>query len=491
MLSRSDSGLTLVHSDPLARKNEQQQLEIKTQSKKIVELEDIVDNLEDVIVKYKKQAEDLLACQEQPVSSWMRDMVGENEELKAELRSATISIEDMTRKCTKMAAELETASTQEESLKLKIEEAQYQKNLMSMDFAKQEKILKDFVEQLMQEIETKYNECEKINEESSKMKNRINKIGLLLSDEERQDSDGCKVNENGSDDVFKSVDLQVYKMVENEKMLRKEKQELCELVEFLENEEAIMLEDTENFKVAANELKAENNALEMVKKDFENKIEFWTQYCRELYHSIKLEGQKFEELKAKCKRVGKVANCERAKRKKLAQQNKCLVKLLKASQANARFETKLKNTLGAKNLDLQMDLQSFKDIFESYDEKVKSGILESLRFDQLVEKNKEFENEVQFLESSLKRNKKELSICKTGWERTKVELDEEIKNKVMLGEKLNEISAKKDKFEIDVKNRDKAIYDLQHEISKLEDKVEKRHRPQLSCLQKFVRCSLG
>ena len=52
-LSRSDSGLTLINSDSLVRKNEQQQLEIETQSKKIVELEDIVDNLEDVIVKCK------------------------------------------------------------------------------------------------------------------------------------------------------------------------------------------------------------------------------------------------------------------------------------------------------------------------------------------------------------------------------------------------------------------------------------------------------
>ena len=52
-LSRSDSGLTLVNSDSLVRKNEQQQLEIETKSKKIVELEDIVYNLEDVIVKCK------------------------------------------------------------------------------------------------------------------------------------------------------------------------------------------------------------------------------------------------------------------------------------------------------------------------------------------------------------------------------------------------------------------------------------------------------
>ena len=52
-LSQSDSGLKLANSDSLARKNEQQQLEIETQSKKIVELEDIVDNLEDVIIKCK------------------------------------------------------------------------------------------------------------------------------------------------------------------------------------------------------------------------------------------------------------------------------------------------------------------------------------------------------------------------------------------------------------------------------------------------------
>ena len=52
-LSRSDSGLKLVNSDSLIRKNEQQQLEIEIQSKKIVQLEDIVYNLEDVIVKCK------------------------------------------------------------------------------------------------------------------------------------------------------------------------------------------------------------------------------------------------------------------------------------------------------------------------------------------------------------------------------------------------------------------------------------------------------
>ena len=411
-------------------------------------------------------------------------MVGENEELKEDLRLATTSIEDLTRKCAKMAAELETASRQEESLKLQIEEAQYQKNLMSLDFAKQENALKDFVDELMQEIEKKYRECEKINEDSSKMQNRINKIGLLLSDEEEQETDGCKVNENGSDDLVISVDLRVYKMVENEKMLRNEKQELCELVDFLENEEAIILEDTENFKEVADKLKAEKNELEIVNKDLENKVEFWTQYCEQLHRWTKLDGDKFEKLEAKCKRVGKVANCERAKRKKLEKQNMHLVKQLNTSKAKARFEFKRKATLGAKNLDLQMDLQSLKDTFESYDDKIKAGILDSFKSDELVEKNKKLEDEVQLLDSCLKRNQKEMNALKT-------QLEEEIKSKVMLEEKLSEVSAKKDKFETDVKNRDKAIYDLQHEISKLEDEVEKSHRPKLSRFQKFVRCSLG
>ena len=418
-------------------------------------------------------------------------MVGENEELKEELRLATASIEDLTRKCTKMAAELETASKLEESLKLKIEEAQYQKNLMSMDFVKQENALKDFVDELMQEIEKKYRVCEKINEDSSKMQGRINKICLLLSNEEEQETDGCKINENGSDDLVISVDLRVYKMVENERMLRNEKKELCELVEFLENEEAVILEDTENFKEVANELKAEKNELEIANKDLENKVQFWTQYCEELYRWTKLDGDKFEELKAKCKRLGKVANCQRAKRKKLEEQNKHLVKQLKSSQAKARFEIKRKAILDAKNLELQMDLQSLKDTFDSYDDKVKGGILDSLKFDELFEKNKELEDEVQLLDSCLKRNQKEMDAFKTEWERMKTQLEKEIKSKVMLEEKLSEVSAKKDKFETDVKNRDKAIYDLQHEISKLEDEVEKSHRPKLSRFQRFVRCSLG
>ena len=434
----------------------------------------------------KKQARDLLASQEQPVTSWMRDMVGENEELKEELRLKTTSIEDLTRKCTKMAAELETASRQEESLKLKIEEAQYQKNLMSIDFAKREETWGDFVEELLEDIEAKYTECAKLNEESSKMKNHINKVCLLLSDE-GETLDDCKVSEdfdNGLEDILKKVDIQVYKIVENEKMLRDEKREFCELVEFLENEEAIIIEDKENFKEVANELKAEKNKLEAVNKDLENKVEFWTQCCGKLYHWTKSEGRMLEELEAKSKKVGKVAMCETAKRKKLTQKHKSLVKLLKASQAKARFEMKLKNTLGARNLDLQMDLQRLKEKLDSYDNNFKIEILESLKFDELVERNKELENDLQFLDNCLTKNQKELS-------RTKVELEEEIQNKVVLEENLKEISAKKNKFEIDVQNRDRAIYDLQHEISKLEDRVEKSHRPKMNCFQKFIRCSLG
>ena len=422
-------------------------------------------------------------------------MVGENEELKEELRLKTTSIEDLTRKCTKMAAELETASRQEESLKLKIEEAQYQKNLMSMDFAKREETWGDFVEELMEDIEAKYKECAKLNEKSSKMKNHINKVCLLLSDEEGEKHDDyCKVNEdidNDIEDILKKVAVQVYKIVENEKMLRNEKQELCELVEFLENEEAIIIEDTENFKEVANELKAEKNKLETVNKNLENKVEFWTQCCGKLYYWTKSEGRMLEELEAKSKKIGKVAKCETAKRKKLTQQNKRLVTLLKASQAKARFEMKLKNALGAKNLDLQMDLQSLNEKLDSYDDNFKLGILESLKFDELVERNKELESDLQFLDNCLKRNQKELSTVKTDWERMKVELEEEIENKVVLEEKLKEISAKKNKFEIDVENRDKAIYDLQHEISKLEDRIEKSHRPKMNCFQKFIRCSLG
>eukprot|EP00112_Aurelia_sp_Birch-Aquarium-sp1_P022428 Seg6319.3 transcript_id=Seg6319.3/GoldUCD/mRNA.D3Y31 product="hypothetical protein" protein_id=Seg6319.3/GoldUCD/D3Y31 len=469
-LSGSDSGLTLANFDSLARQNEQQQLEIKTQN--------------------KKQAKDLLAPQEQPVTSWMRDMVGENEELKAELRLKTTSIEDLTRKCARMAEELEIASRQEENLLLKIEEAQYQKNLMSMDFVEQEQALTDFVEELMQEIEIKYKECEKINEESSRMKNCINKICLLLPDrEEKVDHHKVKEDfENGFEDILKKVYVQVYKMAENEKMLRNDKQELCELVEFLENEEAIIIEDMENFKEAANELNAEKNALEIANKDLENKVVFWTQCCGKLYRWTKSECRMLEELEAKNKKVGKIANCEAAKRKKLVKKNKCLVKFLKASQAKARFEIELRNTLNAKNLDLEIDLQSFKEKLDSYESSCKLGILENF---ELVARNKDLESNVQFLESSLERNQTELKTVKSGWERMKVELEEEIKNKVMLEEKLSEVSAKKDKFEIDVKSRDKAIYDLQHEISELEDKVAKSHRPKLSCIQKFVRCSLG
>eukprot|EP00112_Aurelia_sp_Birch-Aquarium-sp1_P011395 Seg2397.2 transcript_id=Seg2397.2/GoldUCD/mRNA.D3Y31 product="hypothetical protein" protein_id=Seg2397.2/GoldUCD/D3Y31 len=490
-LSGSDSGLTLANSDSLARQNEQQQLEIKTQSKKIVELEDIVENLEDVIVKYKKQAKDLLAPQEQPVTSWMRDMVGENEELKAELRLKTTSIEDLTRKCARMAEELETASRQEENLLLKIEEAEYQKNLMSMDFVEQEQALTDFVEELMQEIEIKYKECETINEESSRMKNCINKICLLLPDREEEKVDHHKVKEdfeNGFEDILKKVYVQVYKMAENDKMLRNDKQELCELVEFLENEEAIIIDDTENFKEAANELKVEKNALEIANKDLENKVVFWTQCCGKLYRWTKSEERMLEELEAKRKKVGKIANSEAAKRKKLVKKNMCLVKFLKASQAKARSEIELRNTLNAKNLDLEIDLQSFKEKLDSYENSCKLGILENF---ELVERNKDLESNVQFLESSLERNQTELKTVKSGWERMKVELEEEIKNKVMLEEKLSEVSAKKDKFEIDVKSRDNAIYDLQHEISELEDRVAKSHSPKLSCIQKFVRCSLG
>ena len=420
-------------------------------------------------------------------------MVGENEELKEELRLKTTSIEDLTRKCVKMAAELETVSRQEESLKLRIEEVQYQKNLLSMEFAKREETWGDFAEELLEGIEIKSKECEKLNEETAKMKNHINKFRLLLSDDGEK-FDDCKVNEDfgtGLEDILKKVDVQVYKIVENEKMLRNEKQELCELVEFLENEEAIVIEDTEKIKEAANELKSEKNDLETINEDLENKVEFWTQCCGKLYYWTKSEGRMFEELEAKSIKVGKVAKCEIAKRKKSTQQNKCLVKLLKASQAKARFETEMKNILDAKNFDLHADLRSLREKLDSYDNKFKFGILESSKFDELIERNTELENELQFLDNCLKRNQKELHAVKTAWERMRVQLEEEIKSKVVLEEELNEISVKKNKFEIDVQNRDRAIYELQHEISKLEDRIEKSDRPKLSCFQKFVRCSLG
>ena len=479
----------------------------------------------------------------------MRDIIAENEDLKEQLRLTAASTEDLTRGCTRMASDDETVQTQQENFELKIEELQFQKNLMSMNFAKRlaEETCKNIVEELIKGIETKHNKNEKINddsteenENSTEMKDCINKICLLFPDQGEQKVDGCTMNEedfeNGLQDTLKKVENQVFNMVENEKTLRTEKQELYELVEFLENEGSVLQEDIENFKEATNGFKAEKDALESAIKDLENKVEFWTQCCGKLFRWTKIDGHKYKDLQVICKNVGKVANRERAKRKKLEKKNKHVVKWLKASQAKTRFEIKLKNCLDEKNLDLQMELQSLEEKLESYERNLKSENLESSKshelmsskvdeqdpnvdersteFDELVKRNKELENEVEFLEDCLEKKETEMNTVKIGCERIKVELEEEIKNNIALEEDLKhisamkdkfeidlkelsakkakfeidlkEISAKKDQFEMDVKNRDKAIDDLQHEISKLESKAEKKN-----CFQKFFKCSSG
>eukprot|EP00112_Aurelia_sp_Birch-Aquarium-sp1_P011396 Seg2397.3 transcript_id=Seg2397.3/GoldUCD/mRNA.D3Y31 product="hypothetical protein" protein_id=Seg2397.3/GoldUCD/D3Y31 len=466
--------------------------------------------------------------------------------------------EDSTGECDSLESEDETVPTQEENLLLEIEELQFQKNLMSMNFALRlaEETCKNVVEELIKDIELKHKEYEKINEDSTEinkastqmnaistemkdnstqMKDRINKICHLCSDQEEQKVDGCKMNEddfeNGLEDILKNVEEQVYSMVEKEKMLQNEKQELHELVEFLENEETVLQEDIEHLKEDAN---AEKNALESVIKDLENKVEFWTQCCGKLFRWTKIDGCKFKDLQVKSKSVGKVAKRERARRKKLVKKNKHVVKWLKASQAKVRLEIKLKNSLDEKNLDLQIELQSLQDKLESYKSIFRSENLEgskvqesskideqgsksdepSSKFDKLIERNSELESEVEYLEDCLAKKETELNKVKIGYDRIKVELEEEIKNNMALEEDLKEISAKKDKFEkdlkeisakkvrfeidfkeisakkdqfeMDVKDRDKAIDDLQHEISKLEDKSGKK-----GCFQKFFRCSSG
>ena len=486
----------------------------------------------------------------------MRDIIAENEDLKEKLRLRTASTEDLTGECTRMASEGETVQTRQENFELQIEELQFQKNLMSMTFAKRlaEETCKNIVEELIKGIETKPKKNEKVNddstgknESSTEMKDCINKICLLLPDQGEQKVDGCTMSgedfENGLQDIVKKVEDQVFNMVENEKTLRTEKQELQELVEFLENEGRVLQEDIGNFKEATNGLKAEKDALEGAIKDLENKVEFWTQCCGKLFRWTKIDGHKYKELQVICKNVGKVANRERAKRKKLEKKNKHVVKWLKASQAKTRFEIKLKNSLDEKNLDLQMELQSLEEKIESYERNLKSENLESSKshelmsskvdeedpklderssefdelsskFDELVKRNKELENEVEFLEDCLERKETEMNTVKVGCERIKVELEEEIKNSTALEEDLKqisavkdrfeidlkelsakkakfeidlkEISAKKDQFEMDVKDRDKAIDDLQNEISKLESKAEKKN-----CFQKFFKCSSG
>eukprot|EP00112_Aurelia_sp_Birch-Aquarium-sp1_P005707 Seg1647.5 transcript_id=Seg1647.5/GoldUCD/mRNA.D3Y31 product="hypothetical protein" protein_id=Seg1647.5/GoldUCD/D3Y31 len=259
-----DSGINLLENESLIGANEQQQLQLRLKDRKIEQLEERIEDLEDVITSYKKQIEDLKkTSQEKPETSWMKKLVAENTQSREEVKLLLTTNEDLTKEMMCLATDLEEKSRRQENMELRIEELQYQKNLMEMDFDKRQDTWKGLIEGVMKDLVAKQEECETTKKESGKMGKFVNKICVLLDIQERLEVDeGGLVVGNTAKDLDRSlkvVDMEVFKMVEERKMLRKNNKELIEMVEFLEFEGKVLLDDPEICKEKAKEIEVERN----------------------------------------------------------------------------------------------------------------------------------------------------------------------------------------------------------------------------------------
>ena len=195
----------------------------------------------------------------------MKKVTAENTHLREEVKLLLTTNEDLTKEMTCLATDLEEKTRRQENMELRMEELQYQNSLMEMDFDKRQDTWKGLIEGVMEDLVVKQEECEKIKNESGKMGKFVKNICILLDFEGRLEFDEgglvCGDTAKNLDCSLKIMDMEVFKMVEETKMLRKNNKELTEMVQFLKFEGKALGRDSDICARMVEETEIKENCL--------------------------------------------------------------------------------------------------------------------------------------------------------------------------------------------------------------------------------------
>ena len=215
--------------------------------------------------------------------SWMKKLTAENKHLKEEVMLLLTTNEDLTKEMTCLATDFEEKTRRQENMELRMEELQYKNSLMEMDFDKQQDTWKGLIEGVMEDLVVKQDECEKIKNESGKMGKFINNICVLLDFEERLEFDEggmvCGDTAKNLDHSLKIVGMEILKMVEERKMLRKNDKELNEMDVSLKFEGKVLGKDSvictrmvEETGIKKNSLVSDKLKVQVIASNKENQL---------------------------------------------------------------------------------------------------------------------------------------------------------------------------------------------------------------------------
>ena len=489
--------------------------------------------------------------QEQPQTTWVKNLIAENEELKEYLSSAEAENERLTEGYESLMEELEVKSQQVDVLEERVADLENEKNEIEEDVYRADNVWEEVVTNMMAHTSEKVEEHEYMKIEVTKLRKLLNKICLNLKiDETLEDQDfqgGVLAKNEKLDGVLRNVDIEIWRLREERDMLRKDKKELQELVEFLETEEKMTREEkkedlaiakkacdqgcyVKHDKVEKKHLAFEEKIKNLIQENKRQygQIQYWSNCSAQLFNRVKESDRDIIQLQERNECVGKVAKKEFLRRVKLGKKLRTVKNKLKISTSKVETERRLKNVILSRNHELKASVKCLEEDLASCDKSLKAGVLECVEASMVFEQNKDLESDVEMLRNQLrksedqvaglkkkcdemmgeievgKRNKEYIEKLKNQLRKREVEvvglktrcceLRGEIeagkRNREMLEERLYLLSNEKDHIENQFENDRKRFKDVWAELKRENNKLQNQLADERKCLAK-VNAELG
>ena len=177
---------------------------------------------------------------------------------------------------------------------------------------------------------------------------------------------------------------------------------------------------------------------------------------------------------------------------------------MRISESNVSLERRLKNVLLSRNLELRANIECLEasiecltDDLTTYDQSLKTGILESVEALLVFEQNKDLENDVEMLRNQLIKREKEVErlkiedcLLKKKCDELKGDIERGKRTREMLQEKFDFLSNQKDHIEKQFADERRSFEDLWAELNKENNKLENQLANQRKYLNK-IKAELG
>eukprot|EP00112_Aurelia_sp_Birch-Aquarium-sp1_P024140 Seg7481.1 transcript_id=Seg7481.1/GoldUCD/mRNA.D3Y31 product="hypothetical protein" protein_id=Seg7481.1/GoldUCD/D3Y31 len=387
--------------------------------------------------------------------------------------------------------------------------------------------LEKFSGNMKQELEKNSEENEQMKDELNGLRVCVDNIQMRLKVEDKpadkHPDDGSK---EGPKDVLKAVDMAISKVVQEREILQKENEELREQLKFnakKHKNRAKMLEariseleknvqeqkilqkendklrenhkvDAEKHKKRAEMLKAKTLELEKNNKylneqntALDDKAQFMFNCCGKIFNEARACEAMAEKLKRKSKIAEKLVNKEQVREMRLIKKIRAVKKRLRVSRATVARERRLKNALGSNNLQLKLDLETLEKDVACYDWDSKDIAINSMKIDELTDRNNELQENIDVMRVEISRTDKEKSAMQKKYNEIRLALEEERGVRSDLEEKIEMIAIEKDVTTKHFHDEMRKCDDLYSTVKK-EITLREQTQETLACVTKEKNC---